>query len=396
LRAGLLLAAGVGLSAALSPAAAVGATAFVEFDDGIGGRILWYEADPGETNQVEVRHVDPDTTIRDSGAMITAGPGCVSISVNEVSCPEINYFVSVDLGDGDDEAVVVEDSAASAFGVNVGGGDGSDELSACDACRSTLGGGDGNDILTGGLVGGGSVFGNGGNDTLTGNPGDGGTLSGGAGDDTITGGDRWNPIQGGGGNDTIVAGPGFDLIEPGGGVDNVDGGPGSDTVSYRRFSAPVVVDLRTGEATAGGDVDALVSITNAIGTRRHSDRLIGDSENNRLNGAGGDRDELLGGAGDDVLRGGERFPSRPPAGDDDRLFGGAGNDWLRAGSGGDVLVGGPGRDTIQGQEGDDWIRAADGMKDIVHGGPDADRAMVDGQLDIVSGVERLLQAVLRR
>ena len=210
-------------------------------------------------------------------------------------------------------------------------------------------------------------------------------------DDTITGGDRWNTIHGGGGDDTIVAGRGFDSIEPGGGNDDADAGPGRDTVSYDHFSAPVVVDLRTGQATGAGDEDTLVSITNILGTRRFSDRLIGDEQDNRLHGGrsafSNRADVLIGGGGDDVLQAGELRSNTRSLSNDDRLFGGAGNDQLKGRCGSDLLVGGPGRDSLKAEGGDDRIRARDGTRDTVRGGPHFDSASVDSQLDDVSGIE---------
>jgi Ca2+-binding RTX toxin-like protein len=180
------------------------------------------------------------------------------------------------------------------------------------------------------------------------------------------------------------------LIEPGRGDDNVDGGPGRNTISYDRLSAAVVVDLRTGLATGRGDEDTFVSITNALGTRFHSDLLIGDEQDNRLNGGGGPRDELIGGEGDDLLRAGDQVFRVLSPRNDDRLFGGAGDDQLDGNGGGDLLVGGPGRDRLRGQAGNDLLKARDGERDIVQGGRHRDRARVDNPSgDAVSGVEIL-------
>ena len=48
----------------------------------------------------------------------------MSVNAHEVSCSDIDFLVSVDLVDGDDEATVLDDSAASALGVIVSGGNG--------------------------------------------------------------------------------------------------------------------------------------------------------------------------------------------------------------------------------------------------------------------------------
>jgi hypothetical protein len=86
-------------------------------------------------------------------------------------------------------------------------------------------------------------------------------------------------------------------------------------------------------------------------------------------GAGGDvldasalgNATLLGGAGDDVLRGGSAYARdsdrdrRYGGRDDNRLFGERGDDRLRAGGHGDKLDGGAGSDRVEGGAGDDWI-----------------------------------------
>ena len=212
IRALLLLALGTVFWIAF-PSTALGATADVEID--AGKRTLSYTSEFGEINQVDITHADPNTTIHDSGAEITAGAGCsVSVDQDEVSCPDID-FVRVHLGDGDDVATVLEDfsSLPSALGVIVSGSDGSDELSACDACSVRFIGGSGNDILTGGS-GDARFFGNGGKDILTGNPRL-GILNGGVNDDTITGGDRANVLKGGFGADRLVGGADDDLLNAG-------------------------------------------------------------------------------------------------------------------------------------------------------------------------------------
>lgn len=66
----------------------------------------------------------------------------------------------------------------------------------------------------------------------------------------------------------------------------------------------------------------------------------------------------------------------------DTICGLGGNDRLAGGSGADVLDGGMGTDTLN---------ARDGRRDIVRGGPGTDTARIDGGLDRVSGVERILR-----
>ncbi|HEX6687184.1 MAG TPA: hypothetical protein VF085_00800 [Solirubrobacterales bacterium] len=73
-----------------------------------------------------------------------------------------------------------------------------------------------------------------------------------------------------------------------------------------------------------------------------------------LNGGGGD-DQLIGGAGNDLLHG--------DAGDD-RLVGRKGSDVLFGGGGNDVLVGGPGNDVLHGGYGEDRVIAGPGADSL--------------------------------
>lgn len=77
--------------------------------------------------------------------------------------------------------------------------------------------------------------------------------------------------------------------------------------------------------------------------------LNGNSRNNLILGADGERNVLSGGAGNDLLLAREL---------NDSLNGGVGNDELYAGSGNDTLDGGTGIDRLYGQGGDDVLLAA--------------------------------------
>jgi serralysin len=96
----------------------------------------------------------------------------------------------------------------------------------------------------------------------------------------------------------------------------MDGGAGTDTVDYSAETNAVTVNLATGQAS-GADIgtDTLSNIENVIG-----------------------------GAGNDVLAGG---------GDNDIIDGGTGQDIIQGGNGNDTLIGGDGNDTLTGGNGDD-------------------------------------------
>lgn len=80
------------------------------------------------------------------------------------------------------------------------------------------------------------------------------------------------------------------------------------------------------------------------------------------------RDQVIAGAGDDVIRGGGGF---------NRLEGWWGDDDIASGSGNDVVQGGPGRDRIR--TGDGW--------DLVSLGPGADRAATGRSRDVVDAAD---------
>jgi Ca2+-binding RTX toxin-like protein len=109
--------------------------------------------------------------------------------------------------------------------------------------------------------------------------------------DSFTGGAEDNVFRGFAGNDLL------------------DGGDGNDTVRYDRDlnnggTNGVLVDLANGTATDGfGHTDTLISIENVEGTDVE-DEIIGNHEDNRLEGLGGD-DYFQGGAGTDFYDGGE-------------------------------------------------------------------------------------------
>ena len=107
--------------------------------------------------------------------------------------------------------------------------------------------------------------------------------------------------------------------------------------------------------------------------------INGTAGNDVLTGTSG-RDVICGFGGNDVIRG---------AGGDDALRGGSGNDRLYGGAGNDAVDGGPGADQLFGESGRDLLLAKDGRRDVVSGGPQRDRAIVDKQLDHISGVEQV-------
>jgi Ca2+-binding RTX toxin-like protein len=336
-----------------APSLAQASTAEVVFPPD-SGSVFSYIAAPGETNQVEASLLAGTVTIRDPGASITAGDGCVvSVDAHEVTCAVgIHDQLGVALDDLDDSFTLEGD----AVDWDVRGGEGADTL--VDSCPTGCG----------------FLFGGPGNDTLQGRG-----ISGGAGDDTLTGSPKGDSIGGGPGNDTLSGAGGYDMLLPAAGDDTVDGGVGRDTVWFSaRPSTGITADLSTGLATGDG-TDTLTGVESLIGSRR-DDHFSGDSHANSFDGQGGG-DVLIGRGGADKLDG------NCCSGGNDRLYGGPGRDRLWGGRGNDLLRGGRGADRLRGQNGNDRVRAKDGFPDRVWGGLGFDRARVDRGLDIVLSIE---------
>ena len=161
------------------------------------------------------------------------------------------------------------------------------------------------------------------------------TLSGGAGADLIFGGAGADRIDGGPGDDAIDAGEGDDTLLYGAGADSYDGGAGLDTLDFR--AAPAFQIYLDGMGASGGGAagDLFFNIENVLGGAG-ADIVAGNDAANHIAGGAG-ADYLAGRAGDDRLEGG--------AGND-QLDGGDGDDRLAGDQGADMLTGGAGADTF--------------------------------------------------
>ncbi|PWS34544.1 hypothetical protein DFH01_23665 [Falsiroseomonas bella] len=157
-------------------------------------------------------------------------------------------------------------------------------------------------------------------------------------------------IRGFYGADSLVGSSGDDWFGPAAGADTVDGGAGIDTLIYdygvlitigrgaqTAVAQGVQIDLQAGTAIdPAGFTDLVIGFENAIGGSP-ADTILGSTENNRLEGAGG-ADLLDGRAGLDTLLGGAGNDSLMGAAGDDLLNGGAGNDSVDGGEGVDTAV----------------------------------------------------------
>jgi len=121
-------------------------------------------------------------------------------------------------------------------------------------------------------------------------------------DDVIAGTATGNTLTGGAGNDRLDGRGGNDWITPGAGNDTVDGGMGVDMVSFVDALRRVEVDLATGRATSGTDINILRNVENITGSI-FGDLIIGNAGANLLRGLG-DYDWIVGSGGNDTIDGG--------------------------------------------------------------------------------------------
>ena len=189
--------------------------------------------------------------------------------------------------------------------------------------------------------------------TMTSGDGD-ATLSGLGGNDTLTGGGGNDSLLGGDNNDKLTGGEGDDTLNGGAGKDAMVGGKGNDIYFMNEVGDTVTESAGQGDDTVvsllasytlGANVEALTlsfGALNGTGNALHN-CIVGNFENNKLDGGGG-IDELNGAGGNDSLLGGLGS---------DYLSGDSGNDTLKGGADIDFLSGGAGADVMYGEAGKD-------------------------------------------
>lgn len=194
-----------------------------------------------------------------------------------------------------------------------------------------------NSILGG--VGDDTIYGRGGDDILKGQSGNDVILDG-SGNDKVYGGTGHDVLYDGAGNDLLYGQEGNDTFRLGAGNDLLDGGSGNDTL-YATGSTDYVLQLYlTGGQNTGMGIDTLRGIENVV-SGAGDDIIHGSAVGNSLKA----------GAGNDRVHGREG---------NDAIYGQAGNDILTGGSGNDALDGGSGNDTLQGDGGKDYLRGGSG------------------------------------
>jgi Ca2+-binding RTX toxin-like protein len=267
---------------------------------------LVYAADAGEENFLFVypSQLPGYTGVYDDGASITPGSGCM-LAVEAYPefippyvglyyiCSDVTNGVNIDLDDGDDLGVM------GVGPVTMKGGAGNDELVGTE----------GDDVIDAG-------------------PGD-DRVIGDKGNDKILGGDGADQLDGeylefpedlseipegtedfrgleltAGGADVLDGGPGDDTLRGNAGTDAIQGGPGNDTADYslRRKKSAVVLTL-DGVANDGapGEKDAIGGDVEAVFTGPGNDRVMGNSEANKIDTGDGD-DVVDAGEGADAVK----------------------------------------------------------------------------------------------
>ena len=244
---------------------------------------------------------------------------------------------------------------------NIQGGDGNDYLDGGTG-NDRMHGGDGTDELIGGL-GNDWLYGDAGKDVLNGGDGD-DTIYGGTENDNLTGGLGNDYLVGGSGADTMIGGEGDDRFYGGSGNDVINGGNGTDQISFAYALGAIQVYLNLGKTRGSDGYDRLSGIEDVIGGH-FGDRIIGNTDTNRIEGKGG-HDLIKTKGGDDYVNGGDG---------NDKIIGASGNETFDGGNGADILIGNAGIDVLRGEQGNDFL----------YGGRDSDTLFGGDGTDVLRG-----------
>jgi Ca2+-binding RTX toxin-like protein len=217
-------------------------------------------------NVIDVNPAGLAYRVYDSFSEVTAGPGCVLLSMQEAVCGGMITRIRIKGGDGSDmlgvwdvRVPVVASGGDGDDLIETGrGGDEIDAGAGGDAVVAMQGndmvtGGAGNDRLDGG-DGGDAIDGQDGADVIDGGQGDDSNLSGGTGSDLIDGGQGDDALAGETGDDTLVAKQGSDAVSTGNGNDRVYEGRQPlrrFRCSQRRFGEVAAASVRCKRVQAG-------------------------------------------------------------------------------------------------------------------------------------------------
>ena len=313
------------------PAVAQAVNTRVELNDGL--RVTQLMEGQGGQGSLTTNHLllrvegpanAPTIIVGEGGqTVLEAGPGCSTMSANEVSCPNPNVGrLRIYTGRGND-SVDLSAVGGKSVPAEVHGGPGSDSIFGSDQPDTLFGDGDGGNGLP--VTGPSAADTVSGRDILVGGPGN-DTLIGGMFDDHLQGSTglggpatETNVLDGGHGDDVFELGlsPGADEVRAGEdgeetedhanqpfGLEDVETKGDVATYERRAFNTPgtvgVTADLdATADDGGPGEGDLLGNVEAIVGSPRN-DTLTGNGEGNLLIGKLG-KDKLIGAAGDDRL-----------------------------------------------------------------------------------------------
>ncbi|MFQ1699919.1 MJ1477/TM1410 family putative glycoside hydrolase [Loktanella agnita] len=148
-------------------------------------------------------------------------------------------------------------------------------------------------------------------------------------------------------------------------LDSGNGDPINNTIEDRMEGVEFIAPWDIPPINDPDPID-LPGETNTITGTNGKDELWGGAGDDVMNGKG-KADVMAGGNGNDEMYGGNGADELFGNAGDDTLDGGRGNDYMEGGSGADNLLGGRGRDTLLGGNGDDYLEGGSGH-DILSGG----------------------------
>jgi Ca2+-binding RTX toxin-like protein len=363
--------------------------------------------------------------------------------VDTVDYSSFKDALNIHLDDNGDAEVSVSGGTSQLKNIeNLTGGEADDQLTG-NAKANLLIGGQGDDVLTASLGANDTLDGSDGNDTanygamttdlsiaLNNVQSDGAVkvkvsdqqidslrsienITSGSGNDSLTGDSNSNYLNAGSGNDTLIG-----ILGTTG--DTLDGSEGVDTADYSNLTGAdqaITVSLATDNTAGNGNfsveiangtgktTDSLKSIENIIGGSGN-DSLKGDANANMLKGGVGD-DTLMGSAGSDTLDGGvdvdtvdySQFSSpvtisladgKAVAGSQtdtlkniENVIGSAGSESITGDANNNLLKGMDGNDTLNGGAGDDTLDGGT-SNDLLIGGTGADKLIGGDNVDTAS------------
>lgn len=206
------------------------------------------------------------------------------------------------------------------------------------------------------------VFGHGGNDSITIQDTNGLAVNvyGGEGNDELTVGPGVTTrvtLLGEGGNDVLTGGSGSDILNGGPGSDRLIGNAGSDRYLFGNAGLTLETDTVVELANGGVDVLDFFAVNQAITVDLRRDANLAAQPGRTIVTGGSGRaihfEGVVGGHGNDVLRGNDGINYLGGSVGNDILSGFLGKDTLVGGSGDDVLIGGNGNDALAGGFGSD-------------------------------------------